>query len=231
MQTPNITTNIKESELDSLGNWAGPKDIFPRITVNQETAVVTIEYLSISNQKRGQWGKTHEHIETISSDGQVARITGMTGLRNDRRGTGGRQKFCYFVFRGDSGHLYTHRAPATKGWIECPPEKLLKRLRKLGIGADKGVIQQGDFLLKPANEKSYPDEEFKHETRGSGHHNFDVPVLYATGDNGRQYKITEPVLLIHTAIDGIKHPTIEVPPGIYIVGTTSIGLNHSNKRD
>lgn len=193
MQT--ITTKIETTELDSLGNWAGPKDLFPRITVDQETAVVAIEYLSISNQKRGQWGQTHEHTETISPDGQVLRIAGMTGLRNDRRRTGGRQKFCYFVFRGDSGHLYTHRAVASKGWMECPPDKLLKRLRKLGIGADKGVIQQGDFLLKPANGSSYPDEEFKHETKGAGHHNFDVPVLYATGDKGRQYKITEVVYL------------------------------------
>ena len=226
-----ITTVIKNDSYDSLGNYAGAKDLFPTIAVDQKTAIVTITYFDISNQKRGQWGKTHDHEETLSTDGQVLRITGMTGLRNDRRHTGGRQKFCYFVFRGDSGHLYTHRAVASKGWLECNPDKLLKRLRKLGIGAAENVIQQGDFLLKPANGNSYPDPDFLHETTGAGHHNFEMPVLYATGSKGRQYKIIENTLLIHTAIDGIKHPDIIVPPGIYAVGTTSESLSHVNKRD
>lgn len=226
-----ITVKIKNEEIKSLGNWAGPRDLFPLIEVNQETAEVGVTYREICDNKRGQWGKTHEHEETISSDGQVLKITGLTGLRNDRRKTGGRQRFCFFVFRGDSGHLYTHRATANKGWLFCDPKLLLKRLRKLGIGADKNVIQQGDFLLKPANGKAYPDEVFLHETTGAGHHNFEMPVLYATGDKGRQYKITEPTLLIHIATDGIQHPTITVPPGIYAIGTTSNGLAHSNRRD
>lgn len=226
-----ITVKIQEEEFDSLGNWAGPKDLFPTIEVNQETAEVEITTHSISNSGRGQWGKTHEINTEISEDGQVVRITGLTGLRNDRRRTGGRQKFCYFVFRGDSNHLYTHRSVASKNWLHCEPEKLLKRLRKLGIGADKGVLQQGDFLLKPANGNAYANEEFKHETMGSGHHKFCCPVLYADGSKGRQYKIIEPVKLLHEAVDGIQHPDIEVPVGIYIVGTTSTGLPHSNMRD
>jgi hypothetical protein len=227
----NINYQIMEEELDTLGNWAGPKDLFPRIEVDQETAVVTITYLSICNKKRGQYGTTHEHVEELSADGQVLRITGMTGLRNDRRRTGGRQKFCYFVFFGDTGHLYTHRATASKGWLTCQPDSLLKRLRKFGIGADKGVLQQGDYLLKPANGQAYPDAEFLHETMGSGHHKFETPVLYATGPRGRQYKITEPTRLLHEAVDGLQHPTIVVPVGTWIVGTTSNGLSHSNKRD
>lgn len=226
-----ITTIIKNDSYDSLSNYAGPKDLFPMIAVDQETAIVTITYFDISNPKRGQWGQTHEHEEIMSTDGQVLRIIGMTGLRNDRKRTGGRQKFCYFVFRGDSGHLYTHRAVASKGWLECDPDKLLKRLRKLGIGAAENVIQQGDFLLKPANGNSYPDSDFLHETTGAGHHNFEMPVLYATGSKGRQYKITENTLLIHTATDGIKHPDVVVSPGIYAVGTTSESLSHVNKRD
>jgi len=231
METKKITVKVKEDEYESLGNWAGPRELFPVISVDQESAEVEITYFSIANSKRGQWGQTHECSETISEDGQVLKITGMTGLRNDRRRTGGRQKFCFFVFRGDSGHLYTHRATASKGWLECPPEKLLKKLRKLGIGADKGVIQQGDFLLKPANGNAYPDSEFAHESMGAGHHNFAAPVLYADGTKGRQYKIIEPILLKHTAVDNIQHPDVIVPIGIYIVGTTSEGLRHSNKRD
>jgi hypothetical protein len=148
-------------------------------------------------------------------------------LRNDRRGTGGRQKFCFFVFRGDSGHLYTHRAVANKGWLNCDPEKLLKRLRKLGIGAAENVYQQGDYLLKPANGNAWPDEYFRHERTGSGHHNFEFPVLYHRG----QYWLQEKTTLVHNAIDGIQHPDIVVPPGKYIVGTTSPGLVHDNHRD
>lgn len=222
-----IKVVIKHNEYDSLGNWAGPRELFPTIEVDQKTGTVTITYYSISNQKRGQWGQTHEHEEELSTDKQVLRITGMTGLRNDRRRTGGRQKFCFFVFRGDSGHYYTHRAVASKGWLECDPDKLLKRLRKLGIGAAENVIQQGDFLLKPANGNAHADHEFAHERMGSGHHNFEFPVLYHRG----QYKITEPTTLIHTAIDGIKHPDVIVPPGIWIVGTTAAQLEHKNLRD
>jgi len=218
---------IKSNTLGSLGNWAGPRDLFPTIEVSQKTAVVTITYLDICNRDRGQYGCTHEHSEIVSPDGQALRISGLTGLRNDRRRTGGRQKFCFFVFRGDSGHLYTHRSVASKGWLSCPPEKLLKRLRKLGIGASENVVQQGDFLLKSANGNAHADSEFAHERMGSGHHNFEFPVLYHRG----QFKITEPTTLIHTAVDGIKHPDVIVPPGVYIVGTTAAQLDHSNMRD
>jgi len=221
-----IKIQIKEDTYGSLGNWAGPRDLFPTIEVNQKTAKVIVTYWEISNRDRGQWGQTHEHDETISKNGQVARITGLTGLRNDRRRTGGRQKFCFFVFRGDSGHLYTHRTVASKGWLNCDPDKLLKRLRKLGIGVEN-VIQQGDFLLKSANGKGHPDEDFAHEKMGAGHHNFELPQLYHRG----QYWIKEATTLIHTAVDGIQHPDVIVAPGKYIVGTTSNGLDHSNKRD
>jgi hypothetical protein len=225
-----IKTEIRTEELGSVGNWAGPRDLFPRIEVDQETATVTITYLSVANGR--QWGRTHEHTEILSADGQALRISGFTGLKNDKHPrAGGRQHFCFFVFRGDSGHLYTHRAVASKGWLECPPEKLLKRLRKLGIGAAENVVQQGDFLLKPANGNACHDSDFAHETTGTGHHQFEMPVLYASGSTGRQYKITEPTRLIHTAVDGIKHPDVVVPPGVYVAGTTSNGLSHSNRRD
>lgn len=227
----NITVTTQDREHAGVGNWAGPRDLFPEINVDQDTACVRVVYWDLYDSKRGQYGTTHEHSETISEDGQVVRITGMCGLRNDRRHTGGRQTFCFFVFRGDSGHLYTHRSVASKGWLECPPEKLLKRLRKLGIGADKGVVQQGDFLLKPANGSAYPESDFAHESMGAGHHQFAAPVLYADGSNGRQYLIREPILLQHHAVDGIQHPDIMVPVGQYIVGTTSEGLRHTNRRD
>ncbi len=226
-----ITIKINENELGQVGNWAKERDLFQGISVDQQTAVVSITYLSVSNRKRGQWGLTHEHAEELSADGQVLRITGFTGLKHERRNTGGRQKFCFIVFRGDSGHIYTHRAVASKGWMECLPEKMLSRLRKMGIGAEMGVFQQGDFLLKPANGNAYPENEFAHETMGSGHHNFEMPVLYASGKHGRQYKIIENTQLIHTAVDGIQHPTITIPPGIYSVGTTSPSLVHGNMRD
>lgn len=229
--TTKITVETKDDEYESVGNWAGPRDLFPTIEVDQETAHVTITYWSVSNSKRGQWGKTHEAHEEVSEDGNVLKITGLTGLRNDRRNTGGRQKFAYFVFRGDSGHLYTHRAPATKGWLGCDPAAVYRRLRKLGIGADENVVQQGDFLLKPANGSAYAESEFAHETMGSGHHKFVAPVLYADGASGRQYRITEPITLRHEAVDGIQHPDVIVPVGIWVVGTTATSLAHPNRRD
>jgi hypothetical protein len=72
---------------------------------------------------------------------------------------------------------------------------------------------------------------FKHETMGAGHHKFAAPVLYADGAGGRQYRVTETVLLRHEAVDGIQHPDVLVEPGVYVVGTTASGLRHSNKRD
>jgi len=225
-----IICEICEEELDSLGSWATAKDLFPKIEVEQrwKTKVeIKITYFNISNYELGQWGETHEHEEVCNRENTVLRITGMCGLRNDCHGTGGRQKFCFFVFLGDSGHWYIHRSVASKGWLECPPENLLKRLRKLGIGADKNVIQQGDFLLKPANGKALADENFKHEYMGSGHHRFELPVLRVGG----QIWVQEPTMLKHHAVDGIQHPDILVPVGKYIVGTTSMGLEHTNQRD
>ena len=227
-----IKVVVNEDELDRVGNWDGPRALFPMIEVDQETATVKITYLGVSNRQRGQWGKTHWHQETLAPDGQVLRITGMTGLRNDRRHRfGGRQSFVFFVFRGDSGHLYTHRAVASKLWMECPPETLLPRLRKLGIGANDGVVQQGDFLLKPARERAYDSKAFAHETMGAGHHKFAAPVLYADGEHGRQYLTSEPITLQHEATDGIRHPDVTVPVGTWIVGTASLGLSHDNGRD
>ena len=162
-----ITIVVREDRYESVGNWDGARALFPSIRVDQEKALVEITYWSVANSRRGQWGTTHEHTEALSPDGQVLRITGMTGLRNDRRGTGGRQKFCFFVFRGDSGHLYTHLAVASAGWLNTPPEKLLGRLRK--------IRRRRAF--------------------------------------------------------GIQHPTVTVPAGQWIVGTTSQSLRHDNLRD
>jgi hypothetical protein len=225
---------VKNGDIDSLGNYAGAKDIFPTIEVDQVSSTVTVTYFEVSNSKRGQWGKTHEHDERKSSDGQAVLITGMCGLRNDRRRTGGRQSFCYGVFRGDSGHIYVHRAPATKRWMECLPGLLLARLRKVGCGATIGVIQQGDFLLKPANGKAVDVDVFKHEWSGAGHHTFTEPVLSEYVDGvGRLVLVQEghDVKVVHKAVDGIQHPTMTVPAGQWIVGTTAASLRHSNKRD
>jgi hypothetical protein len=226
-----VTFKIIAEEFESMANYATARDLFPTFSIDQESMAVTISTWSVSNQKRGQWGKTHECDVVASTDGQVLRISGFCGLRNDRRGTGGQQKFCYFIFVGDSGHLYCHRSVASKGWLECGPDLLLKKLVKAGIGTAKNVIQQGDFLLKPANGSSYLDSDFQHESMGAGHHNFICPVLYADGSKGRQYWVKEPVLLVHTATDGIKHPDQDIPVGKWIVGTTKESLRHENKRD
>ena len=219
--------NTKTTEIKSAGNWWGPKDIFPAIEVDQATGTVTVEFFDVADSKRA-WGKTHEHTEDLSADGTALFVRGMTGVKNVKHPEcGGRQQFCYAIFEGDSGHIYVHRAVASKGWMAASPAEIRKRLRKLGIGADAGVVQQGDFLLKPANGSSLPDEEFKHEYMGSGHHKFELPVLRSGG----QIWVQEPTNLVHHAVDGIQHPTVTVQPGKYIVGTTAPSLEHSNKRD
>jgi len=215
-------------EVTPTGNWNVAKDWFPAIEVDQDTRNVTVTtYDSTGHQKKATVETAWIEIDE-SDDHQAMYIRGSVDCQNWKNyKCSGSQNFCFAVFVGDSGHIYTHRAPATKGWMNGNPNGILKRLRKLGIGADKDVIQQGDFLLKPANGNGYPDASFAHERMGAGHHNFEFPVLYHRG----QYKITEPTTLIHTAVDGIQHPDVIVPPGKYVVGTTANQLAHSNARD
>jgi len=217
-----------EETVTPSGNWNTAKDWFPTIDVDQDTRTIKITtYESYGHQKKASVETEWLDI-AMSDDHRAMYIRGSVDCRNWKNyKCSGSQDFCFAVFVGDSGHVYTHRAPATKGWMKGSPNDILKRLRKLGIGADKDVIQQGDFLLKPANGNGYPDAAFAHERMGSGHHNFEFPVLYHRG----QYLITEPTTLIHTAIDGIQHPDVIVPQGKYIVGTTANQLRHRNARD
>jgi len=221
--------------VDPSGNWNGPKDWFPRVTINQETGDVTITRFYTSG---------HQKKATVSSfvavyqspDGQALGIIADVSVKNwINYKTSGDQSCVFIIFRGDSGHFYTHRPPATESWKDVARRadlaEITKRLRKLGIGANAGVVQQGDFLLKPANGNAYGVDAFKHETMGAGHHKFAAPVLYSDGASGRQYRITEPILLQHEAVDGIKHPDVTVPVGIWTVGTTAASLPHHNQRD
>ena len=227
-----MSVYIKNESVTPGGNWNTAKDWFPTVDVDQATRAVNITtFDSFGYQKKAS--VETESIETdLSENGDSLFIRGSVDVKNWQNGKcSGSQNFCFAVFVGDSGHIYTHRAPASKGWMNCQPEEIRKRLRKLGIGATENLVQQGDFLMKPANGATIDDSEFKHETMGAGHHNFEMPVLYAYRNGGRQYKITEPTRLIHTAIDGIKHPDVIVPVGIWIVGTTASQLNHSNARD
>jgi hypothetical protein len=224
----------KEEDVNPGGNWNTAKDWFPSIEVDQTTMTVVItEYNSSGHQKKASISTEWITVD-MSDNGDAIYIRGEVDCRNWINYKCSRaQQFCFAVFIGDSGHIYTHRAPATKGWMNGHPNDIRKRLRKLGIGSDTNVVQQGDFLLKPANGNAEPDEEFKHETTGAGHHNFEMPVLYAYSEKSRsrQYKITEPTRLIHTAVDGIKHPDIIVQPGVWVVGTTANQLRHGNARD
>ncbi|MBN2385136.1 hypothetical protein JXQ70_19860 [bacterium] len=222
----NLSVKYQTEVVSPGGNWNGPGDWLPRINVDQETGQITVTRFESRGYEKKASVETTEISDT--TEGNVSLIRGEVQVKNWKNPKcSGSQKFVFAVFEGDSGHIYIHRAPATKGWLECTPKSVLKRLRKLGIGADKGVIQQGDFLLKPAGANAYPDEDFAHERMGAGHHNFELPQLYHRG----QFWVKEPTKLIHTAVDGIQHPDVIVPPGKYIVGTTAVQLNHSNKRD
>lgn len=224
----------KRNDFNATGNWNTAKDFFPTIEIEQNgkksTVTITTQH-SLGYQKKAT-GETESIEIKENKNGDSVLITGNASCKNwARYKCSGEQKYCYCIFVGDSNHVYVHRAPATKGWLNCDPEHIRKRLRKLGIGAEKGVIQQGDFLLKPANGNELADDEFKHEYMGSGHHKFDVPVLRAWSDQGTQIMITEPVVLKHEAVDNIKHPDVTVPVGKYIIGTTANSLRHDNKRD
>lgn len=222
----------KAVKVTPSGNWNTAKDYFPEIDVNQETGSIEIRYFDTEGHQKKASVMTHSCGCEASPDGQVVMVRGEVTVKNWMHyQCSGSQKFVFAIFVGDSGHIYVHRAPATKGWLTCKPESVLKRLRKLGIGAERVAYQQGDFLLKNANGNAYPDDQFVHETMGAGHHKFDAPVLYASRNGQRQYWIKESVTLTHEAVDGIQHPTLTVEPGKYIVGTTANGLHHSNKRD
>lgn len=216
--------------VDPTGNWNTAKDWFPTITVDQWKRCVSItQHNSRGFQQKAsvdtEWCVVDATLDALFVRGSV-RVANWANYK-----CSGSQQFCFAVFVGDSGHVYVHRAPATSGWMDASPTDIKQRLRKLGIGAERGVVQQGDFLLKPANGVAYADEKFKHETTGAGHHRFEMPVLYATGSHGRQYKIDEPTLLQHRAGDNVKHPDVTITPGVYIVGTTANSLAHSNHRD
>lgn len=230
-----ITVYVKNETVTPTGNWNAAKDWFPAIDIDQETKHVTITtYDTVGHQKKASI-ETTEIDTSLSIDGDQLLITGEVDCRNWKNyKTSGTQKFVFAIFIGDSGHIYVHRAPATKGWLNLNPDRIRKRLVKLGIGANQDVIQQGDFLLKPANGSSLPIDQFRHEWSSSSHHQFSEPVLSEYVPRvGRIVYIPEghSVELIHEAIDGIKHPTVTVPSGQWIIGSTASGLYHSNDRD
>lgn len=226
----NVNTCIQPS-----GNWNTAKDWFPRITVDQEKCIVEIESFYTSGRQDKASIDTDEITVKLSDDQTQMLVVGSVECKNWKNyKCSGSQSFVFAIFEGDSGHIYIHRAPATKGWKECNPNLIRKRLVKLGIGATTGVLQQGDFLLKPANGCSLPVEQFKHEWMSASHHKFDQPVLseYVSGI-GRFVFIPENclVMLHHEAVDGIQHPSIQVPSGQWIIGSTASQLSHTNKRD
>jgi hypothetical protein len=222
-----LSWTLIEDEVDPSGNWNVARDWFPTIEVYQDSKHISVTTFDSSGFQDKATVETEWINFDRSEDGSQVFVRGSVFVKNwINRKCSGSQKFCFAIFVGDSGHIYTHRAPATKGWMTCKPDLIRKRLRKLGIGA-VNVIQQGDFLLKPANGNAHDDSDFAHERMGSGHHNFEFPVLYHRG----QYWITEPTTLIHTAVDGIQHPDIVVPPGKWVIGTTANQLAHGNARD
>lgn len=233
MKKQKLTFEIKVTEIKPSGNWNTAKDWFPIIRVDQEKRHITIETHETSGYQEKASVTTESCKVDLSKDQKSMFVRGSVSCRNWRNSKcSGEQSFCFAIFVGDTDHIYIHRAPATKGWMEADPSSITGRLRKLGIGVEKVAYQQGDFLLKVANGSSYDNEMFLHETMGSGHHKFVAPILYADGPKGRQYWVKdEPVLLVHHATDGIQHPDQVVQPGKYIVGTTASQLAHRNKRD
>jgi len=230
-----INFRIENQEVTPSGNWNTASMFFPEVDVNQETGEVKIVSLYSRGRQQKASIDTLNIQATLSTDQTQLLITGCVDCRNWKNyKTSGSQNFVFAVFVGDTNHIYVHRAPATKGWMKCNPNTIRKRLVKLGIGAITGVLQQGDFLLKPANGSSLPVDTFKHEWQSASHHKFDQPVLsqYVNG-KGRFIYIPDncTIELHHYATDGIQHPTITVPSGQWIIGSTANQLEHNNRRD
>jgi hypothetical protein len=122
---------IREKYLDTLGYWAGPQNLFPQISIDQDTGAVEITYFSNWNDDLKLWGKTHDHVERFSADHRVVMISGMTGLKNGRRKIGGRQKFIFAVTLEEKGKISVHRTRATQGWLSCSPNDFWSRMCRL----------------------------------------------------------------------------------------------------
>lgn len=126
---------IKKIEtVDPSGNWnTTAKDFFPDFEINQETGAIKVT----SYEATGYQKKATIEIEWIKhvTKGNAVFVRGEVSCQNwKNRKCSGNQQFCFAIFEVDSGHIYTHRAPATKGWMSEKPENIRKRLRKLGIG-------------------------------------------------------------------------------------------------
>jgi hypothetical protein len=217
------------------GNWTTTNDCLPIIEVDQETHEVTISLAGTTGyQKKACVDSSLDRV-AMSPECDQLLIVGEVVVKNWVHWQCSKtQKFVFALFVGDSGHIYTHRAPATKGWRELDPSKIRKRLVKLGVGSTSGVIQQGDFLLKPANGFSLPVEDFRHEWESASHHKFSEPVLSEYVPRvGRVIYIPagRTVELHHEAVDGIQHPMQVVPEGQWVIGSTASQLRHSNARD
>lgn len=225
-----ITVAERRHRHDASGNWNTAKNFFPSLTVDQVRRHIVLEVAeSPGYQKKATGGIDWMDVE-ISEDGDQMCVRGRASCRNwVNPKCSGEQCFCLCAFIGDANHIYIHRATASKGWMAVEASQIRRRLRKLGIGS-ANVIQQGDFLLKPANGNALHADDFQHETMGSGHHKFEVPVLFARSQWGRQVLIQEPTLLQHHGA-GVKHPDVLVAPGIYILGTTAMSLDVEGWRD
>lgn len=230
-----LKIKIKQTSINPSGNWNVAKNWFPTIEINQETGKINIETFYTEGMQKRASITTTTYRNKFSKEKDQLLISGEVYCRNWVHGKlSGTQIYVFAIFVGDSGHIYIHRAPATKGWLNCNANNIKNRLVKLGIGAISGVLQQGDFLLKPANGNSQPIDIFKHEWNTSSHHRFDQPVLSEYIQKiGRIIYIPDgkTVELHHEAVDGIQHPTITVPAGQWIIGSTASQLSHLNKRD
>ena len=74
---------IEKRESIEVGNWAGAKELFPKIDVNQETAEVTVTYLECDCGKypNRRIGETTRHEFEISVDGDQMFVRGETTMR------------------------------------------------------------------------------------------------------------------------------------------------------
>lgn len=212
---PDFEMKFVEKEL-RMARWDArtTAECLPEFVV--EGNAVTIEYMRTPYAHRQRWVMT-EFQFNWSDDGHCVQVRGQ--IVGDNRYSM-RQKFNFFIFKpgnGDSG-IYVHRAPLS--WWDMLPDDLIDSLRRW-----KTALQQGDVLFLSVTNGSAPSSDaFLHERKtigsGKGSHKFSMPVSY----HG-EYVATETAV----SVTHREHPTIELPAGVYKVGTTLPGLSLENE--
>lgn len=128
-----ISAVFDDVEVTPSGNWNGPGDFIPNITIDQWNRRLIVRFFNTERYQKKATVQTLVPIIDVSKDGQFAFIRGEVTVKNHKNyKTSGTQGFCFACEVKSDGFVAVHRTPATKGWMDASPEEIPARLRKLG---------------------------------------------------------------------------------------------------